>query len=92
MRAAISCLLLLLPAGALAGGYQDAQSVVEHIFDVADRDESGTLTPEEYAGAGLERYGVSFEDSDANADGEIALSEYLDLYERHHPSDDRVGL
>ncbi|MDJ0852502.1 MAG: hypothetical protein QNK04_29370 [Myxococcota bacterium] len=82
----------VLPITAGAGEGHDPRFVVEHIFDVADQDQSQTLSSEEYAAAGLERYGVSFEETDANGDGETSLDEYLELYERHHPGDARVGI
>ena len=68
----------------------DELAVVEHIFDAADLDRDGSLTASEYQDAGLDHYGVSFEDSDANADGLTSLVEYLELYERHHPPADRI--
>lgn len=67
------------------GCEQDANSVATHIFDASDADGDGTLSPEEYTGAGLERYGVAFETFDANEDGETSRQEYLDLFQRHHP-------
>ncbi len=76
---------LIAAGSATAMDGQDAGSVVGHIFSIADTDGSGTLTRAEYGDAGLERYGVSFDASDANGDGETSVSEYLELYERHHP-------
>ena len=97
MRTALVPLLGL--AGALdfagdapAGGGFTATEVVEHIFDVADEDRSGTLSADEYAAAGLERYGVSFGQSDLDGDGQTSLAEYLELYERHHPADDEADI
>jgi hypothetical protein len=63
--------------------------VVEHIFAMADRDDSGALSRDEYAEARLERFGVGFDDCDADGDGETTLTEYLDVYLRFHPSTDR---
>ena len=77
---------------ALGGEGHSARSIVEHIFDVADEDGSGTLTRAEYEGARLQDFGVTFEESDTNADGETSLAEYLALYEQHHGSGDGVGL
>ena len=82
----------LLATGAAAGSGKDGRAVVEHIFEVADTDKSGALSREEYAKAGLERFGVSFEQCDANQDGQTSLTEYLALYERHHPPADQVAL
>lgn len=85
-------LLLLSGAPAAAGDAHDPRAVVEHIFDVADADGSGTLSEAEYAEAGLERFGVSFADSDLDGNGETSLTEYLALYDRHHASGDEVRL
>ena len=76
--------LLLSPLVALGGAGWDGHAVVTHIFEMADQDGSGTLSPSEYDAARLERYGVSFTDCDANGNGETTLEEYLDLYDRHH--------
>jgi len=73
------------PLVARAGGGCEGASVVEHIFDAADEDGSGSLSRAEYTAAGLERFGVSFEASDLDGDGETSLAEYLELYELHHP-------
>ena len=73
-----------------AGGGEGGRELVRHIFDAADKDGSGSLTRAEYAEARLERFGVSFEDCDANADGETSMAEYLDLYDRHHSEQDRI--
>jgi len=67
-------------------------AAVARIFEAADRDRSGTLTPAEYADANLERFGVSFEASDVNSDGETSLAEYLVLYDVHHPSEGGIEL
>ena len=76
--------ILLAPVPATAGDGCGAFPVVQHIFDAADQDHDGVLTPEEYADADLARYGVSFEETDANGDGVTSMEEYLDLYARHH--------
>jgi len=81
--------VLLAASPALAEEGRDPIAVVEHIFEMADADGSGTLTPEEYYDAKLQRYGVTFEACDLDADGETSLSEYLDVYLRFHPSTDR---
>jgi hypothetical protein len=84
---------LSLPGSVLAGeGCSSGQSVVQHIFDAADQDGSGGLSAAEYGAAGLERFGVTFAESDLNGDGETSLAEYLELYERHHSSADRISL
>jgi EF hand len=78
----------LIPATqVIASDPQNARSVVGHLFETADVDRSGTLSPAEYGEAELDAYGVGFEASDRNGDGETTLEEYLDLYERHHPND-----
>lgn len=77
-----------VPAGAGAGG-DDALAIVEHIFVNADSDQDEILTPAEYEEAGLERFGVTFAETDGDADGLVTLEEYVELYERHHPSDDQ---
>ncbi len=82
----------VLSTAGLAGESYHGRQVVEHIFDVADQDQSGTLTSVEYAEAGLERYGVSFDESDTDGNGETSLEEYLELYERHHPGEDQAGI
>jgi len=82
---ALAATLALAPASAAAGGGEGDVSVVEHIFEMADRDGSGTLSSAEYGEAGLQRFGLSFEQSDTNSDGETSLAEYVELYEMHHP-------
>ena len=67
----------------------DAVAIVEHIFVSADSNQDDILTPAEYDGAGLERFGVTFAESDADGDGLLTLAEYVELYERHHPSGDQ---
>ena len=71
--------------GALAGEGCGDFSVVEHIFDAADEDQSGSLTASEYEAAALERFGMRFDESDLDGDGVTTLDEYLDLYDMHHP-------
>ncbi len=84
--------LAFAPAAALAGQGYDAREVVVHIFQMADTDETGTLTRTEYEDAKLQDYGVTFEQSDLDSNGETSLDEYLELYDSHHPSDDRASL
>ena len=84
---------LALPASAVAGeGCGGGLSIVQHIFEMADGDRSGGLSPAEYEAAGLERFGVTFAESDINGDGETSQAEYFELYERHHSGDDRVSI
>jgi hypothetical protein len=73
------------PALALAGDPDRHFDVVSHIFHASDTDRNGTLSPGEYTNSGLERYGVSFDEYDANGDGEASLQEYYDVYRRFHP-------
>ncbi|MBW2493527.1 MAG: hypothetical protein JRE43_02155 [Deltaproteobacteria bacterium] len=72
--------------GGCASGY-DPVDVVHHIFNAADQDQDGTLTQLEYEDAGLQVYGVTFEQSDLDADGVTSIEEYILLYEYHHPVD-----
>lgn len=85
MRVLALCLLVVLASPALAGGHPDAHAIVGHIFEVADADQDGFLSPDEYADAGLEQFGSSFADCDADQDGRLTSSEYLEFYDRHHP-------
>jgi hypothetical protein len=71
-------------AGGCESGY-DPVDVVQHIFNAADQDADGLLTQLEYEDAGLQVYGVTFEESDLDADGATSMQEYLLLYEFHHP-------
>ena len=79
-----SLAMVATPAAVLAGGGYDAQFVVEHIFDVADQNEDRSLSLEEFDAAGLQQFGLSFAESDTNADGGVSILEYLDLYRRYH--------
>lgn len=63
----------------------DSSSIAAHIFDMSDENEDGFLSPAEFSDAGLERYGVGFNEFDANSDGETSVDEYFDLFELHHP-------
>lgn len=94
MRSNTLALLLVLTLALFAspalsapfgGGGSSGESVVSHIFEVADTDEDGVLSLEEYGSAGLEDFGLSFEACDGDADGRITADEYLDVYRRHHP-------
>ncbi len=74
-------------AGGGCGG--GAMAKVQSIFDRADADSDGLLTKSEYEEAGLQDYGLSFEQSDLDDDGRTSLDEYIELYEAHHPPIDR---
>ena len=89
---ALAALVLptLASAGEGCGGSMSAASIVEHIFDTADADQDGSLTQTEYEAAGLESYGVTFEQSDLDGDGGTSIDEYLELYESHHPQGDEA--
>jgi len=91
----LSSVLLLAPGLSFAGEGcmgAGADTAVSHIFDSADADGSGTLTPTEYAGAGLESFGVSFADADLDGNGETSKAEYFELYDAHHSTGERVSL
>jgi len=81
---ALGLALTVVPGVAVAGEGCGGFDVVTHIFDVSDSDGSGSLSRQEYEDAGLERYGVKFDDYDANGDGEASFDEYIDMYNRHH--------
>jgi hypothetical protein len=79
------------PIPVLASGCEaEAASVAAHIFDMSDADADGYLSADEFADAGLDRYGLSFDDYDANGDGETSVDEYFDLFEAHHPPADVI--
>ncbi len=89
--AALVGIVLGLSSGvALAGEGCGAMDVVAHIFEMSDTDDDGALTRAEFAAAGLERYGVPFEDYDADGDGRATFDEYRALYDRHHPAPGEV--
>lgn len=85
LLAPLAAAILLWAPAARSGAGCEGESVVLRIFEEADEDASGALTAGEYAAAGLERFGVSFEQSDLDGDGVTTLEEYLELYEAHHP-------
>ena len=90
---AFIALIALLTAPAInAGGGHDPVAVVQHLFAVADQNRDGRLSQDEYEKAGLQRFGVSFDESDTDANGETSLAEYLDLYHRLHPPVDDDGV
>ncbi len=79
--------MLAVCAFPLSGFAEDSfngEAVVEHIFDVADTNEDGALSADEYADAQLSDFGLTFEQCDTNQDGSLASGEYLDLYNAHH--------
>ncbi len=85
---ALTAAALLAPAPAAAGegcGQQNAETVVLHIFQFADTDGDGLLSAAEYEEAGLGGYGLTFEQSDLDGNGETSWEEYLELYLQHHP-------
>ena len=59
---------------AFAGGAYGAREVVQHIFDVADTDQNGSLTRAEYEDAGLQKFGVSFDECDIDESGETSMA------------------
>jgi hypothetical protein len=79
--------LAVVPGSAVAGEGCKEFDVVSHVFDTADTDDSGTLSRQEYADAGFERYGVPFDEYDVNGDGETSLEEYLETFDRVHPAE-----
>jgi hypothetical protein len=79
------------PIPVLASGCEaEAASIAAHIFDMSDADADGHLSLDEFANAGLERYGMSFDDYDANSDGQASVDEYFDLFDAHHPPADAI--
>lgn len=91
---AFFALAALLAAGPAAAGEGcgSASAKVKQLFDQADGDRNGGLDRAEYDGAGLQEFGASFEQSDANGDGVTSLEEYLDLYERTHSATDQTDV
>ena len=92
MIATLSLAALFLntsPAAAGEGCPQNAEAAVRRLFEGADANQDGALTLAEYEDAGLQEFGVSFEESDLDANGLTSASEYLELYRKHHPPVDR---
>ena len=82
--------VFVFPFHVFAGETLDGEGVVEHIFDVADTNEDGALSADEYAEAELFDFGLTFEQCDTNQDGSLTSGEYLDLYNAHHaPVDEK---
>jgi hypothetical protein len=65
-------------------------AIAEHIFDMSDTNGDDALSPEEFAAAGLERYGMNFEAYDVDEDGFTSFDEYLDVFEAHHPPGEMI--
>jgi hypothetical protein len=65
-------------------GCQGGTSIAQHIFEMADADEDGLLSQDEYDSANLGHYGVDFVATDTDESGMTSLDEYLDLYRRIH--------
>ena len=83
--------LVAAPTSALAGGGCNSDfDPATHLFETTDADGSGTISPEEFADAGLERYGLGFDAYDTDGDGEASLDEYLELFDRTHPVEDQI--
>lgn len=77
---------LMAASPAAAGpGCQDGEKAVHHVFESADENQDGRLTRAEYGDAGLADFGLSFEQTDLDADGATTISEYLEIYRKHHP-------
>jgi len=75
-----------IASGASASGCEaDASGIAAHIFDMSDSNADGFLTQAEFSDSRLERYGIPFDEYDANRDGEASVDEYFDLFELHHP-------
>jgi hypothetical protein len=60
--------------------------VAKHIFKHADINADGVLSKSEYEKAGLAKFGSSLEAFDADSDGRVLLNEYLQVFEKFHPS------
>ena len=86
----IAVAIVSIPSVAGAGSGcesgHDPVDMVQYVFDEADRDRDGSLDRAEYEAAGLQGFGVTFDESDANSDGVTTMKEYLELYLRHHPA------
>ena len=75
-----------LATPAAAGSGHDPAFIVAHIFEMSDLDGNGVIDVDEFAKAGMKRFGAPFESYDENADDEISRDEFAALYERHHPT------
>ena len=83
---------ILVAHGALAGAHGDATEMALHIFDVSDKDQSGSLSADEFEAAQLRRYGLEFEAFDGDGDGEASRREYLDVFMANHPPMDHADI
>ncbi|MBM4246813.1 MAG: hypothetical protein FJ148_23980 [Deltaproteobacteria bacterium] len=89
----LAALLLSASPGAAGEGCpQSAEQAVRQLFEGADTNQDRSLTRAEYEDAGLQEFGVAFEESDLDADGLTSASEYLELYRKHHPPVDRSDI
>lgn len=87
----VSAAFAATAATATAGeGCQSGTSIAQHIFEMADVDDDGLLTQDEYDGANLGRYGVGFVATDTDQNGTTSLDEYLALYRRVHSTENEL--
>ena len=70
------------PAG--AGEVKSYGDIADRIFQSADRDGDGILTGDEFASAGLDKFGVELDVFDENADGTVVSDEYRAVCVRCH--------
>ena len=89
-----SIALLILFAGKAVAGCGDKHAkaekinmdVAQHIFENADGNNDGILTPMEHEAAGLGKYGADFPVFDIDKDGNVTLKEYRTIFDRFHNS------
>ena len=81
---AAAALAALIAPAAIAGEQPSPLAIAQHIFEKADADKDGLLTPEEHESAGLGRFGASFSDFDLDRDSRVTWDEYRSIFERHH--------
>ena len=80
-----ACATVSWSSAASADKGMDALAIAEHIFAMTDIDKDGSMSLQEYSDAGLDQYGVSFEDFDLDEDEGITLAEYRSLFLKLHP-------